>query len=510
VRDIDAALRTASRAIDTALLTATPRVLVSEEGRVVRSGDGVLRIAGLPSASLDEVILLDGGRSAAIVLGLEPHHVEAISLDDRHGVREGSKARGTGKVASIPVGDEMLGRVVDPLGRPLDGRPLRRGTLEPMPLDRKAPPIHARAAVRAPLHTGLLVLDSMLPIGRGQRELVLGDEGTGKTSLALDVMLRQRTTDVVCVYADVGRRRAETWAIVESLRKAGGRWVVVSAPADASPGMRYLAPYAATTIAERFTYRGEHALVVYDDLSSHAVAWRELSLLLRRSPGRDAYPGDVFYLHARLLERAAQLSPQLGGGSLTALPLARLEGGRLAAYIPTNLISITDGQIVLSQSAFASGQKPAVDVTLSVSRIGSKAQPQALRELVAPMRLDYAAFLELESFSRMGLRVEEATQRRLDVGRRIRLLLRAPKEQPLPLFDEIVRLVLAGERERLVRVPEDALPELVAELVIAARAREPAEAAAIERTGQLMSEARRELTRFVRAHVAARFGGGDE
>ena len=326
---------------------------------------------------------------------------------------------------------------MDPLGRPLDGQPLTlRGSVQP--LERRAPRIHERAAVHRPLYTGVLPIDAMFPIGRGQRELIVGDEGTGKTSIGLDVILRQASTDVVGVYVAIGRRRAETWQAVEALRAGGGRWVVVAAPGDVSPGMRYLAPYAGCAIAEYFMDRGEHALVVYDDLTSHAVAWRELALLLRRPPGREAFPGDVFYLRSRLLERATQLSPERGGGSLTALPIARLESGRLSAYLPTNLISITDGQVVLSQPLFASGQLPAIDAGLSVSRVGGKAQPQAFRDLAGRLRLEYASFLELEAFSRIGARLEETVERRLARGRRLRALLRQPRLSPYGVFAELV------------------------------------------------------------------------
>jgi F-type H+-transporting ATPase subunit alpha len=272
----------------------------------------------------------------------------------------------------VPAGEVILGRVLDPMGRALDGRPLS-GRMSEMLLERRAPGIHERAAVHAPLYTGVLAIDAMFPSGRGQRELILGDEGTGKTAMAVDAMLRQRDTGVVCIYVAIGRRRAEVSQVVGQLRSGGGRWAAVSAPQDESPGLRYLAPYAGTAMAEWFVERGEDVLIVYDDLSAHAVAWRELSLLLRRPPGREAYPGDIFYLHSRLLERATQLSAERGGGSLTALPIALTEDERLSAYIPTNLISITDGQIVLSRRLFTAGQKPAVDAGASVSRVGGKA-----------------------------------------------------------------------------------------------------------------------------------------
>jgi F-type H+-transporting ATPase subunit alpha len=352
----------------------------------------------------------------------------------------------------------------------------------------------------------VLAIDAMFPIGRGQRELVIGDEGTGKTALALDILLRQKDTDVVAVYVAVGRRRAETWQLVETLRAQGGDWVVVFAAEEGSPGLRALAPFAGTAVAEFFRDRGGHALVVYDDLSAHAVAWRELSLLLRRPPGREAYPGDIFYLHARLLERAAQLSREQGGGSLTALPLAALEGGRLTAYIPTNLISITDGQIVLSRDLFAAGQKPAIDAGLSVSRVGAKAQPLALRELSAQLRLDYASFLELETFSRLGTRLEPTTERRLALGRRVRRLLRARRLAPMKLFDEVVILSLASDPDRLLPIAEDDLEPRCSELLVEARARLPEVAARVERDGVLDENDRAELSALLAGAFASAKG----
>ena len=480
-----------------------PRVRAVEEGRILGVGDGVATVDGLPGAAAEELLMIENG-SRALVLGLEPDRLHAVVLDDPYAVSRGARVRSTGQTASVVVGPELVGRVIDPLGRPLDGRSLEvRGV--PMPVERRAPRIHERAAVHRPLYTGVLAIDAMFPIGRGQRELIVGDEGTGKTSLALDVLLRQAETDVVSVYVAVGRRRAETWRAVDALRSAGVRFVVVAAPEDESPGMRYLAPYAGCAVAERFMERGEHALVVYDDLTSHAVAWRELALLMRRPPGREAFPGDVFYLHARLLERATQLSPERGGGSLTALPIARLESGRLSAYLPTNLISITDGQIVLSQPLFAAGQMPAIDAGLSVSRVGGKAQPQAFRELAGKLRLEYAAFLELEVFSRIGARLEASVERRLARGRRLRRLLQQPRLGPLGLFDEMVRLAWASDEELLSRVPEDEVRATADELADEVRALEPALAERVERDALLTGKDRARLLAAIRAVIHRRF-----
>ena len=492
-------------ALHRAALAYRAEVIVRQEGRVVGVADRVLRVRGLGGAALEELIEI-GQTGLALVLGLEEDELQAVALDDVQTVVDGARARTLGRVVSIGVGEPLLGRVIDPLGRPLDGVPLPERLLR-QPLERSAPPIHARAAVHAPLPTGLLTVDAMLPIGRGQRELVLGDEGTGKTALALDVMLRQRNTDIVCVYVAIGRRRSESWQVAETLRQGGGRWVIVAAPDDESPGLRTLAPYAGATIAEYFAERGGHALVVYDDLTSHAVAWRELSLLLRRPPGREAYPGDVFFLHSRLLERAAQLSVERGGGSVSALPLAALEGGRLTAYVPTNLVSITDGQIVLSQGLFSAGQKPAIDVGLSVSRVGSRAQPQALSELSAHMRLEYASFLEVEAFAQLGTRLESATQARIDHGRRVRFLLRARRLEPLGLFDEVVLLALAGARQSLLRVPEPALGEVARDLCRAARAAFPLLAESVERDAMLSGEDRHRIEELLQRRIIAAFPG---
>ena len=474
------------------------QVLTREEGSVLSVADGVVRIGGLPGAGVEEVLRI-GQHGTALVLGLRPSGVEAVLLQRPDQAEVGAPVRSLQQTAVVAVGDELLGRVVDPLGRPVDGLSLEQPR-ELMPLEREAPRIFERTDVHTPLYTGVLAVDSMFPIGRGQRELVVGDEGTGKTAFVLDALLRQRETDVVCVYVAIGRRRVETWQLVESLRSAGGRWVVVVAPDDLPPGMRYLAPFTGTAIAEYFMHRGEHALVVHDDLTAHAIAWRELSLLLHRPPGREAYPGDIFHLHARLLERAAQLSTDAGGGSLTALPVAVLEGGRLNAYIPTNLISITDGQLVFSRDLFVSGQKPAIDASLSVSRVGSRAQAPAFRELAGRLRLEYASFLEVESFSRLGTRLEAETQARIETGRRIRALLRAPRLAPLSVWEEVVRLVLAQTQE-LLRVPVDEVPGFADALVRATELDLANVRLSVERDATLAADSRRAIERAIREFV---------
>lgn len=493
---LDAA-QAADQALGRAALELTPgrgpEVRRREEGWVRAAMDGVLDVAGLPRALMDELLHVEGG-GRALVVGLDPTGLQAIALDDQAGspaTQVGTRVERAQGGITLPGGEAVLGRVLDPLGRPLDGSPLAPVATR-VPLERRAPRIHERAAVHLPLLTGVLVVDAMFPIGRGQRELILGDEGTGKTALALEAVLAQRATDVVGVWVAIGRRRAEVAQVVEALRKGGGRWVVVAASEDVSPGLRFLAPYAGCAVAESFAWRGQHALIVYDHLSAHAAAWREVSLLLRRPPGREAFPGDVFHMHARLLERAAQLAPARGGGSLTALPIAITESGRVSGFVPTNLISITDGQLVLSQRLFAAGQKPAVDAGLSVSRVGGKAQPQALRDLAGRMRLDFAAFLELEAFTRLGTRLEPETQRRIDLGRRVRALLRAPRFAPLSAFEEVVRLLLCAA-EGLLSVPEAAAPEVASRLAARLRAEHPHVARAVDRDGVLTTADRAAL-----------------
>jgi F-type H+-transporting ATPase subunit alpha len=494
------AVREVSQAIARAAAEPRPQVRLLAEGRIEAAAQGVLRLRGLPDVGAEELIEIERG-GPALVLGLRRGQVEAVALDPGRGILQGARARALHQLPHVPAGEAILGRVLDPMGRALDGRPLR-GRMSEMPLERRAPAIYERAAVHEPLYTGVLAVDAMFPIGRGQRELILGDEGTGKTALAVDAMLRQRETGVVCIYVAIGRRRAEVSQVAEQLRSQGGRWAVVSAPPDESPGLRYLAPYAGTAMAEWFVERGEDVLIVYDDLSAHAVAWRELSLLLRRPPGREAYPGDIFYLHSRLLERAARLSAQRGGGSLTALPIALTEDERLSAYIPTNLISITDGQIVLSRRLFTAGQKPAVDAGMSVSRVGAKAQSQAFRELAGRLRLEYASFLELEVFARLGTRLEAATSRRLEIGRRVRRLLRAPHGAPLGVFDEVLRLLLVDQTELLLRIPLDQLADTVTTLARQCRSRSPAVALRIDREAILGDEDRRGLVSVLESELA--------
>jgi F-type H+-transporting ATPase subunit alpha len=411
-----------------------------EVGWVARVGDGVAYLRGLPTVRYGELVQRGDGLTA-LVFDLRPHEAGVLFLDASAHVAAGDEMWATGRVASVPVGDELLGRVVDALGRPLDEGPALRGR-EHWAVEREAPGVTERQPVREQLHTGVKVIDSLLPLGRGQRELILGDRATGKTAIGLDAMLAQRGSGVLCVYAAVGQRKAGIAEVVELLRQHGalGHTVVVVADADAPPGQQYLAPYAACTVGEYFMRRGRHVLVVYDDLTKHADAYRRIGLLLGRPPAREAYPADVFYLHARLLERATRLHDRLGGGSLTALPIAATQAGQISAYIPTNLISITDGQIYLDSRLFNEGQRPAVDVGLSVSRVGGKAQPPALRRLAGDLRLLYSQLRELETFTRFGAELEPETRRRLERGRRFREALKQPRLCPLRLGHEAATL----------------------------------------------------------------------
>jgi len=423
----------------------TSRPLEREVGTVETVGAGVVTVAGLQGTRLDEVLVLPGGARAMAVV-LDTDRIGAMLLDRADAVTAGGEVSGTGEVLRVPVGEALLGRIVDPLGRPLDGgppiNPVRRD-----PIERPAPGIIDRDLVTEPLHTGLLVVDAMIPIGRGQRELIIGDRTTGKTAVALDTVLAQRGSDVVCVYAAVGQKASAVGRLIEEVKAAGSfeRCIFVVAEADDQPGLQWIAPYAACTMAEYFRDIGGHALLVLDDLTKHAVVHRELSLLLRNPPGREAYPGDVFYLHARLLERAAKLSKEKGGGSLTALPIAETQGGNMSAYIPTNLISITDGQIYLESSLFHEGQKPAVNVGKSVSRVGGKTQPDAIRSLAGSLRLDYAQFLELEVFARFGQVLDPRTERALEHGRRVRAVLQQSQSEPHSLATEVALLLAVKE-----------------------------------------------------------------
>lgn len=421
------------------------KVRRQELGRIIRVGDGVAYLRGLSSVRFGELVERSDGLTG-FAFDLRRHEVGVVLLDNSHGISAGDEMRATGRVLSVPVGESLLGRVVDILGRPLDGGPV---PLCPTrnPVEREAPGIIERQPVREHLHTGVKVIDSLLPLGRGQRELILGDRATGKTSLALDSILSQRETGVLCLYTAIGLRRATVVDVVNTLRQreALKYTIVVSADAEASPGQQYLAPYAACAMAEHFMRQGKHVLIVYDDLTKHADAYRRISLLLERPPTREAYPADVFYLHSRLLERATRLHDDLGGGSITALPIAATQAGQIAAYIPTNLISITDGQIYLDLRLFNEGFRPAVDVGFSVSRVGGKAQPPLLCKIAGDLRLLYAQLHDLENFARFGADLEPVTRQRLERARRLREALKQPRLAPCSLPHQIIILYAIRE-----------------------------------------------------------------
>ena len=417
----------------------TPRL--ASVGHVLSVGDGVARVSGLPDVGLSEQVSTAQG-TAGLVFDLDEHSVGVALLDATRPVAVGDRVTGTGDVLGVPVGGQLLGRVVDPLGRPLDGGdPL--DDLDRWPIERAAPSLVERGPVREPLLTGVTVVDALFPIGRGQRELIVGDRGTGKSTLAQDVALYQRDSGVRCVIVSIGQQSSSVVHLLERLRQhdALEHCVVVVAPPSSAPGLRFVAAYAGCTIAEFFRDRGEDALVIFDDLTEHAIAYRELTLLLGRPPGREAYPGDIFYVHSRLLERGTQLSAAKGGGSLTMLPIAETHAGRISDFIPTNLISITDGQLYLDAMAFDRGVKPAVDVGLSVSRVGGRTQRATLKSVAGKLRLDAARFREVEVFSRFGGRVEASTQRLLRRGERIRELLKQGPGQPRSLAEQVALLI---------------------------------------------------------------------
>ncbi|MBI1179274.1 MAG: F0F1 ATP synthase subunit alpha [Alphaproteobacteria bacterium] len=476
---------------------------LEQVGRVLRVGDGIATVSGLPDTRLDELLVFEGGvRGLAVELSEE--FIGCVLLGDAKGIAAGSVVRGTGEVARAPVGDTLLGRVVDALGQPLDdGPPLAPSGFEPV--DRPAPAIVERALVTRPLATGLLVVDAMIPIGRGQRELIIGDRETGKTAIAVDAIINQRDSDVICVYAAVGQKASSIGQVIDAIRRYGApeRCLFVVGQADAAPGLQWLTPYAACTMAAPFVAQGRDALLVIDDLTKHAAVYRQISLLLRRPPGREAYPGDIFHIHSRLLERAAKLSPELGGGSLTALPIAETQAGNISAFIPTNLISITDGQIYLDPRLFYEDQKPAVDVGKSVSRVGGKAQAPVLKALAEHLRLEYAQFLELEVFTRFGSMVDERTRRIIEHGRRIRAVLDQSQFSPLPLAGQVALLVAVSEHV-LDDVPIERIPDFRAALVDWLHERSPELAGLDENAAPLDEAARARLAETLR-HLAATF-----
>ena len=429
-----------------------PEVAPREQGTVISVGDGIANVSGLDNAAYGEIIVFDKG-VRGMVQNLSEGRLGCVLFGDTELVKAGSFAHRSGRTAGMPVGEEFLGRVVDALGSPIDnGGPIRAAGY--FPVESPAPGIIDRKSVDRPMETGIIAIDSMFPIGRGQRELIIGDRQTGKTTIALDTILNQKDKDCICIYVAIGQKNSSVAQLVETLRRHGSLeyTVVVNASASESVSMQYIAPYAGCALGEYFMNKGKDVLIVYDDLSKHAIAYRALSLLLERSPGREAYPGDVFYLHSRLLERAAQLSEAKGGGSMTALPIVETQAGDVSAYIPTNIISITDGQIFLESSFFLSGQRPAVNVGLSVSRVGGAAQTKAMKKAAGTIRIDLAQFREMEVFTQFSSDLDEATKNQLTYGQSLMRLLRQKQHSPLQMYEQVILLV-AMLNKVMVNVP---------------------------------------------------------
>jgi F-type H+/Na+-transporting ATPase subunit alpha len=481
---------------------AMPLGLIAEQiGRVEQIADGIAEISGLPNARLGELLRFERGHAGFTAM-LDRDVLSCVFLDDPAAIEAGDIVHGTGEVARVPVGPKLLGRVVDPLGRPLDGGDAIVAEAHE-PVERSAPAIIDRDFVNEPVQTGLLVIDSMFALGRGQRELIIGDRAIGKTAIAVDCIINQKNSDIICVYVAIGQKSSSVARVINAVQSHGApeRCIFVVASASAAPGLQWIAPFAGFTMAEYFRDRGQHALVVIDDMTKHAATHREIALLTRQPPGREAYPGDVFYVHARLLERAAKLSPARGGGSLTALPIAELDAGNLSAYIPTNLISITDGQIVLDARLFYEGHKPPVDVGTSVSRVGGKTQAPALRQAAETLRLDYAQFLELEMFTRFGGVADVQVKDKIARGQRIRAVLTQPQYAPLRLADEVA-FALGLQGGLFDRLPLKLFGELRSKLSPWLDASAGSIISEIERSGSLDEAKRAELKATISALVS--------
>ena len=422
-----------------------PEIEAETIGYVTSIGDGVARVSGLPNAMASEMLEFPGGLFG-VALNLEADDIGTVLMGESHHVQEGAPVKQTGQVLSIPVGDAMLGRVIDPLGEPIDGKGPISAT-ETRLLEVIAPSVVERQPVSEPLQTGIKAIDGMIPIGRGQRELIIGDRQTGKTAIAVDAIINQRGTGVKCIYVAIGQKASTVAEVVDILERHGAMefTVVVNASAASPAAHQMYAPYAGSAIGQHWMYNGQHSLIIFDDLSKQAVAYREISLLLRRPPGREAYPGDVFYLHSRLLERCAKLSDELGGGSMTGLPIVETKAGDVSAYIPTNVISITDGQIFLETDLFYSGVRPAINAGISVSRVGGNAQIKAMKKVAGPLRLNLAQFRELEAFAEFGSELDAASQAQLERGRRVVQVLKQPQYEPVPVEEQVVAIYAVNE-----------------------------------------------------------------
>ncbi len=473
-------------------------------GTVIYVGDGIARIYGLEECMAGELLEFQEG-VMGVVLNLELDNVGAVVMGDYKKINEGDTVRRTGRIAEVPAGESMVGRVVNALGEPIDGKgPIK--TDSSRAIERIAPGVTHRQPVKEPLQTGIKAIDSMIPIGRGQRELIIGDRGTGKTALPVDAIINQKDSDVYCIYVAIGQKRSKVAGVVQVLEEQGAMdyTTIVAATASEPAPMLYMAPFAGCAMGEEFMDNGKHVLVIYDDLSKHAIAYRELSLLLRRPPGREAYPGDIFYLHSRLLERAAKYSDQEGGGSLTALPIIETQEGDVSAYIPTNVISITDGQIYLERDLFFAGVRPAVNVGLSVSRVGGNAQNRAMKRVAGRLRLDLAQYRELEAFAQFGTELDKATQDRLLRGERLVEVLKQDQYTPLPVEKQIM-IIYAGTTGLLDDVPGEKIKEFEKEFFQYMDSEHPQIGETIKETGDLTDEAERSLQGAIEEFKKARF-----
>jgi F-type H+-transporting ATPase subunit alpha len=469
-------------------------VEIQEIGTVLSTGDGIARIYGLDKVAAGELLEFPHN-IFGIALNLEEDNVGAALFGETHMIKEGDTVKRTGRIAEVPVGKELIGRVVDALGQPIDGRgPI--DAKERRRIELKAPGIVARQPVKEPLQTGLKAIDGMIPIGRGQRELIIGDRQTGKTAVAIDAIINQKGGNVICIYVAIGQKRSTVAQVVDRLREAGAMEysIVVAATASESAPLQFIAPYSGCTMGEHFRDNGGHALVIYDDLSKHAVAYRQLSLLLRRPPGREAYPGDVFYLHSRLLERAAKMSDARGGGSLTALPIIETQAGDVSAYIPTNVISITDGQIFLESDLFYSGVRPAINVGISVSRVGGNAQIKAMKQVAGTLRLELAQYREMAAFAQFGSDLDQATQRQLNRGSRLVELLKQGQYQPLPVERQVL-IIYAGTNGFVDELPLSALKKYEQDLYSFIDSKHPDVFADILKKRELDGDLRAKMTK---------------
>ena len=475
----------------------------NETGTILMVGDGIARASGLVNCMSGELLEFEDG-SFGMAQNLEENSVSIVIFGSDENIGEGQTVKRTGKVVSVPVGDAMVGRVVNALGQPIDGAgPI--DTKEFRPIESKAPGICERRSVYQPLQTGIKAIDSMIPIGRGQRELIIGDRQTGKTTIATDTIINQKGKDVICIYVAIGQKRSTVATLVENLTRNGAMdyTIVVAATASESSPLQYIAPYSGCAMGEYFMNKGKDVLIIYDDLSKHAVAYRALSLLIRRPPGREAYPGDVFYLHSRLLERASRLSDDLGGGSLTALPIIETQAGDVSAYIPTNVISITDGQIYLETEMFNSGFRPAINAGLSVSRVGGAAQIKAMKKIAAPIRVELAQYRELASFAQFGSELDASTKEQLAQGERIREVLKQPQYQPMPVEYQVI-IIYAATKKYLLDIPTNQVLDFEKELFKFIDTKYPEIPASIREAKQMTPETEELLKKAIEECKAAR------